>query len=195
MRHILRRRRWRGWRKRGALKRKQTLNGIRGINKRIHVVRHLRSCDWARQRMVGNDYTRRVRKAKKQSGLRLPTEDEECTWQGEELYGYYIRSTVLGGEVISEGSAGKRPVIVGGEVIAYLTHRYEYNPSATYDAVHFRQVDASGSSERVTRAYPENIFGMPSWDPDYIDQRLAEFGPTGGTVGTITNVTLSQTAR
>lgn len=49
-------------------------------------------------------------------------EDEECTWQGEELYGYYICSTVLGGEVISEGSAGKRPVIVGGEVIAYLTH-------------------------------------------------------------------------
>ncbi|MBL8122590.1 MAG: hypothetical protein JNJ39_00660 [Blastocatellia bacterium] len=53
--------------------------------------------------------------------------------------------------------------------------------------MHFRQVDASGSSERVTRAYPENIFGVPSWDPDYIDQRQAEFDPTGGNVGTISN--------
>lgn len=89
--------------------------------------------------------------------------------------------------MISEGYPGKRPVIAGGEVIAYLTHRYEYNPSATYDAVHFRQTDPSGSSERVTRAYPENIFGVPSWDPDYIDQRQAEFDPTGGNVGTVNN--------
>lgn len=39
----------------------------------------------------------------------------------------------------------------------------------------------------MTRAYPENIFGVPSWDPDYIDQRQAEFDPTGGNVGTISD--------
>ncbi len=63
----------------------------------------------------------------------------------------------------------------------------EHEPEVTCDVVHFRQVEASGSSERVTRAYPENIFGVPSWDPDYIDQRQAEFDPTGGNVGTVSN--------
>ncbi|MBX3291047.1 MAG: RHS repeat protein [Acidobacteria bacterium] len=117
---------------------------------------------------------------------------EECVWDQESIF-YYIRSTVMGGEVVAEafsdGSKGRRMVIAGGEVIAYLTYRWTntWPNNQKVDAVHYEHVDANGVSQRVTRQAPEHIFGVPISDPNYIDQRQAEFDPAGGNVGTVTS--------
>ncbi|MBX3292719.1 MAG: RHS repeat protein [Acidobacteria bacterium] len=114
---------------------------------------------------------------------------EECEWEDDPTDTmYFIRSTVMGGEVVAEanwtGDKGKRMVLVGGEVIAYLTFR-----PGVIDTVHFRQTDALGISERVTRSSPENLFGVTINEPNYIDPRHMETDPMGGNVGTVTSHT------
>src|SRR5690606_33954574 len=113
----------------------------------------------------------------------LPT---ECTWQGESR-NYYFRSTVLGGEIIDDGEY--RYVWAGEQKIAYLTYRMSgiWPNSTRVDAVNFHHSDALGTSQRVTRPSPEDLFGVPLWNPDYIDQRQTELSPEGGNVGTVTD--------
>ncbi|MEJ7623796.1 MAG: VCBS repeat-containing protein [Pyrinomonadaceae bacterium] len=111
----------------------------------------------------------------------------ECVWNSETTI-YYVRSTVLGGEVIAEapsGMKGKRMIRLGTSVLGYLTTRNE--GGTTYDAVHFEHSDPIGMSQRVTRTSPEHIYGVTVNNPSYIDQRQAEFDPTGSSVGLSTN--------
>ncbi|MGB7201465.1 MAG: VCBS repeat-containing protein [Pyrinomonadaceae bacterium] len=93
---------------------------------------------------------------------------------------YYIRSSVLGGQVVSEaGPTGKKRqtfVLYGGSKIASQSE-WVYN-SVTYQAVNFEHSDASGMSQRSTFSNGNvieegaNYNGAP-----------AEFDPMGGNTG------------
>lgn len=117
---------------------------------------------------------------------------EECEFTGDILAsGLFIRSTVLGGEVISEarltGDKKRSYVIAGGVRIAELSHRYTFGPTTQHNAAHFYHIDPSGMSQRVTRNSPENLLGTDSSYPNYIDPRQQEYDPTGNNAGTVAN--------
>jgi len=120
---------------------------------------------------------------------------EHCSWSAPDEISYYIRSTVLSGEVVAEagssGERGRRYIYGWGERIAELTTRFTYNPSQTIDAVQYYHTDPQKVSQRVTRSSPEPLLGNPSWDPSYIDPRHAELDGIGANVGLVTNYTYS----
>lgn len=109
------------------------------------------------------------------------------------MFEYFIRSTVLGGEVVADlkftGEKQRRYVFAGGSRLAELGERYTFNPSATHDVVQFYHRDPAGVSQRVSRNSPETLLGYTSQEPNYIDPRHAEFDPSGSNVGLVTNFT------
>jgi YD repeat-containing protein len=116
---------------------------------------------------------------------------EECSWySGHPSPLYFIRSTVLGGEVIAEtqgaGVKYRRFVYAGGAKVAELTERFVW-PSSTYDSAQFHHTDANGVSERVTRNSPETLLGTTTSEPNYIDPRHSEFDAAGGNTGLVSN--------
>jgi YD repeat-containing protein len=116
---------------------------------------------------------------------------EDCSWWGEAA-SYMLRSTVMGGEVVSTAGqsgyrAGRFVLTPSGEKLADLSHRYTWNPDTTHEAAQFHHVDPAGFSQRVTGNYPEALLGQPSWDPNYIDPRQHEYEPGGANVGIVTN--------
>lgn len=106
---------------------------------------------------------------------------------------YFIRSSMLGGEVISEvkfnGSKMRSFVFAGGAKIAELTQRYTFNPSQTHEAAQFYHVDAAAMSQRVTRNSPETLLGDTAQYPNYIDPRHQEYDPMSGNAGTVSGYT------
>jgi YD repeat-containing protein len=115
--------------------------------------------------------------------------DDPCTWQGESST-YYIRSTVLGGEMLSETSVDAayplhRYVFAGGAKFAELSYRWD--SSTRYDTALYYHLDAAGVSQRVTRNSPETLLGTSTMYTNYIDPRQQEYDSGGSNVGTVTN--------
>ena len=104
------------------------------------------------------------------------------------MFEYFIRSTVLGGEVVSDlkvtGDKQRSYVIAGGTKLAEMSYRYTFGPSQTHDTVNYFHHDAAGMSQRVTRNSPENLLGTDSNYPNYTDPRHQEYDPSGGNTGT-----------
>jgi YD repeat-containing protein len=117
---------------------------------------------------------------------------EQCDWQGDEV-SYYIRSTVLGGQIIADvGSTGNkinRYVYAWGGRFAELSYRFTYNPNETHDAAQYYHLDPLGISQRVTRNSPETLLGTSTAHPNYIDPRHAELDAMGANAGTVSNYT------
>jgi hypothetical protein len=103
------------------------------------------------------------------------------------MFGYFIRSTVLGGEVVSDlkvtGDKQRSYVIAGGTKLAEMSYRYNFGPSQTHDTVNYFHQDAAGMSQRVTRNSPENLLGTDTNYPNYTDPRQQEYDPMGGNTG------------
>lgn len=101
------------------------------------------------------------------------------TWidQGNE---YYIRSTVLGGQIVSEaGATGKKTktnVFAAGAKIA-VQSEYTYQ-STTTESVNFEHMDASGMSQRSSLSNGTPLVGAGSYDG-----APAETDPMGGNMG------------
>ncbi|MGH9948998.1 MAG: hypothetical protein ACRD6X_17645 [Pyrinomonadaceae bacterium] len=100
--------------------------------------------------------------------------EDPCTWH--EKIEYFVRSTVLGGQVVSDvDNTGKKTrtyVHAAGEVIAWQ------NLYGTTESVLFRQSDASGMSIKST-----GTNGVASGGNGY-EGAPAELDPLGGNVGT-----------
>ncbi|MGH9949444.1 MAG: hypothetical protein ACRD6X_19905, partial [Pyrinomonadaceae bacterium] len=104
-----------------------------------------------------------------------PTQPEQpCTWH--EKIEYFVRSTVLGGQVVSEvladGKKNRTYVHAAGEVIAWQ------NLYGTTESVVFRQTDASGMSIKST-----STNGVAGGGNGY-EGAPAELDPLGGNAGT-----------
>ncbi len=119
--------------------------------------------------------------------------NETCDWEGESAR-YYIRSTVLGGEVIAEANAYgplHRYAYAGGAKFAELTYRYAEpivdGHLTQYDAVQYFHIDSAGVSQRVTRNSPETLLGTNSSYSTYIDPRQQEYDSGMSNVGTVTS--------
>ncbi|MGH8553036.1 MAG: hypothetical protein ACRERS_07055, partial [Methylococcales bacterium] len=101
------------------------------------------------------------------------------TWQNEDPI-YYIRSSVLGGEVISEtwpaGKKKKTFVLAAGAKIATQSE-YPWG-GAGNESVSFEHFDASGLSYRSTAVNGDAIFGDGQFDG-----APAELDPLGGNTG------------
>ncbi|MEJ7623794.1 MAG: hypothetical protein WKF34_07355 [Pyrinomonadaceae bacterium] len=104
------------------------------------------------------------------------------TWNNEPTI-YYIRSSVLGGEVVSEttatGGKKKTNVIAAGTKIATQSE-YTYN-SATTKSVSFDHYDAAAMSNRTTTSGGDAY----NYDSGY-DGAPGEFDPMGGNMGVAT---------
>lgn len=103
----------------------------------------------------------------------------ECSWYNVERT-YYIRSSVLGGEVVSEAdSTGKKTktnIYAAGSKVA-VQSEYTYQ-STTTESVQFEHFDASGMSFRSSISNGNGVFG----GGDY-DGAPGEFDPLGGNAG------------
>ncbi len=100
-------------------------------------------------------------------------------WSETPKYTYFIRSSVLGNEVVSEvdGTGRKEQTIVraGGSELAIQGVRHHNNNS--FEFVQFKHIDASGVSIRSTDAVG-NLNG--GWGTEF---EPAELDPLGGNVG------------
>jgi YD repeat-containing protein len=117
----------------------------------------------------------------------------ECAWS-EGDGGYYVRSSVLGGEVISELSPGGTKKVsyvrVGASILAHLRQNYVWQPGGGYyyDAAYYEHADSSGFGFRMTKRL------MPAGYFDYSDERQAEFDAGGTNVGLVSSYQLQYDA-
>ncbi len=127
---------------------------------------------------------REVKRTTNDCRITEPTQ-EACQWTGDNT-GYYIRSTVLGGETIAEtvmgGGKGLRYVRAGNGILAHLRENYVWQQGGgyyTYDAAYYEHRDSSGMSFRMTKRQ------MPTFYGDYTDERKAEFDAGATNVGLV----------
>lgn len=138
-----------------------------------HLSLHRRSFAPAGEREVKRHYTGDGREGKRETRNYVEVEEDEWEWEAWSNE-YFIRSTVLGGEVVSnvsaDGSKARTYVRAAGAELAWQ------QGTGSGASVSFQHYDPAGSSYRTT--YITNYTGA------YHEGGPAELDPMGTNVGT-----------
>lgn len=129
---------------------------------------------------ITRHYNGNGREEKREKRSYVETEPDEWEWH-DDLDSYFIRSTILGGEVVSEvahdGSKGRTYVRAAGAEIAWQ------NKSGSNEEVVFQNWDAAGMSYRTANSSGTSYSNFGS------EGAPAELDAMGGNVGTENGIT------